>query len=147
MLFLGLALGGVAFVLLSAFPKTQALLAAHKKATVAIILVYFAALILHPYAIGLPGLIGEHSFDRGIRLDMTRDQVLGWALKDGAIVDKSDALLQKQQSWSEFDSGRLDATFIDSMTFCIVGGKTYTLFFSSDWKLIEWHVKPYGNAC
>ncbi len=148
MLFLGLIFLVIVLGVLLAIPRTNAFVSAHKGTTAMVVLGYLVVLVLHPYAFGIRGRIAEHLFERHIHLGMTRDEVIRWADRVG--WDKSYTIntqWQMHEPYSELNDGRLDITFIDGVTFCVAGGKDYQFYFSPDWKVTEWRIEPWSNAC
>jgi hypothetical protein len=79
---------------------------------------------------------------------MSRDEVIHWANTVG--WDNSyliDTAWQMHEPYSTLNHGRLDITFIDWSSFCVVGGKDYQFYFSPDWKVTKWHIEPWNNGC
>ncbi len=108
-------------------------------------LVGLAFLFLHPYIFGMRGLIGERLFESRLRVGMSPDDALRMAIGYGAIQGGLQTM--PEQPLTRRYRERLDVTFIDFFTFCMDAGRSYSLYFSPDGKLIEWHTEPHSDAC
>ena len=126
------------------FDKPRAFLARNK---VALFLVVFGLglLCFHPHLFGIRAVIGERLFESRLRVGMSLDDALELALEYGAIQGGLQSPPRPPSVPSYYDG--LDVTFTDFYTFCMDGGRTYTLYFSADRRLKEWHSEPFSNAC
>jgi hypothetical protein len=133
--------------LLLAFPKTRLTVTHNWRIWLLVTIVYAAFLFLHPYVFGLPGRIGESRFQKQLRPGMTRAGVIRLAEKYGGwnTFTRSLGTGESPRDWPS--EGALYVDFTDWETFCIVGGNEYDLYFRPDWKLVEWKVQRWGNAC
>jgi hypothetical protein len=146
-IFLGVVLLGVALTLLAVIPKTNAAMKAHKRLVVTLVSVYLVLVVLHPYIFGLPGRIAEMRFQMGLRRGLTRAEIIRLAQKYKGTGPFGTGLDMTEPVWDWRSEGAVHIQFVDWSTLCIVGGKDYAFYFSPNWRLTEWKVAGWGNAC
>lgn len=146
-----LALGLIFFFLMLAIlmlsARAQATVRRHRYLAIMLCIAYLGLLFLHPYLFGLPGRIAENRFQKELRPGMTRTEIIRLAQEYGGTGPFRQSLDATKSTWDWRSDGALHVWFTDSETFCIVGGNDYGFYFSPQWKLVEWKVQPWGNAC
>jgi hypothetical protein len=99
--------------------------------------------VIHPYLLGLTGRVAETIFQHELRVGMQRSDVVSLARRLGGNVD-SPRWMDNLETGAP---GKMNVTFIDLVTLCISGGRTYGLTFNGHWRLTSWGASRWGNAC